>query len=742
MKNPKIIMIASLFFLSLLFSCGKSTHTESNEPKIVYYNWDCLETLHDIHTLTCLPEMQFLQHELQAYQIEDFMLYRGGLVEVQYDEERPVSIDIRYKNKNQDSTFVYFTKYFKNKYTRMAISYEQDTAKLAMSYHGQPVPFHLDQLYFTSHISYHFDDSKKVKQIKFYFLETGYESAVVNVTHDPQRKTIAYRTTTGLNLSSKVGIHKIAYKYDSQGNMIEKAFFNINDEPMFLRDFHYSVVRWKYDGHGNRVEEAYFGTKGEPVFCRLTESKRYAMIKWKYDKRNNSIEESYFDINGRPINHSNSRREKYTIVRSKYNDKNLLAEKAYFNGQGLPASNHGAATITINYDSMKNPIETLFFDENGNPISANIEPMDLFRLIKPSPFHVLNNLLGVVFWGTPIIKIDFDNYGNPVQMNFIESNNTGIEVTQDSGKKVEIEYDLKGNITKLSISNYVWLIQYDEYDRPVIYDDGISNSKLIEIYQYDKNGNISVISFVDLNNQLTDVSTFHTEIVEELFDEYPGAFEYGATIKLEYDSYNLLNEMSYFDANQYPVESGFFDFRGYSHIARWHYDIKGNVTERSFYDNENKLFLPKDSYSIMGYKHQWAKKVMKYDELGNDKIEEHYIDVNNEPFIPLAQAGYIRKFKYDGRGNEIKWEDYGLDGQPTSGNFYNAGEAYLYDENSCLFEEWHIDTEGKLVNQNIEEDNKTYPDVAKIKYVRDLYCNELEKILVGKNGSIIAKFKK
>lgn len=88
------------------------------------------------------------------------------------------------------------------------------------------------------------------------------------------------------------------YKFDDNGNAIERAYFNQKDEPMVVKGSAH-IIRRKFDAMGNTTEEAYFNTKDQPMLVDGVH-----MIKYSYSSNGNLTVESNFGTKQQPVNNS------------------------------------------------------------------------------------------------------------------------------------------------------------------------------------------------------------------------------------------------------------------------------------------------------------------------------------------------------------------------------------------------------------------------------------------------------
>ena len=164
----------------------------------------------------------------------------------------------------------------------------------------------------------------------------------------------------------KVGYASVSKFYDSNGRVIEEAYFDRKNQPTLNRENACARIAVKYDERGNMIE----------VICSDEDGKQKrgiagnARLTAKYDERGNRIEEAYFDEKGEPVRHN---KKGFARTTAKYDKHGNQVEEAYFDEESNPTLNkNGYARVTVEYDEQGKAIAMAYYDVNGQRIEGNV----------------------------------------------------------------------------------------------------------------------------------------------------------------------------------------------------------------------------------------------------------------------------------------------------------------------------------------------------------------------------------
>jgi hypothetical protein len=117
-------------------------------------------------------------------------------------------------------------------------------------------------------------------------------------------------------------------------------------------------VAVKYNEQGNIIEKSYFDKNGKTT----VHEEGYAKIKLQYDKQGNVSEVAYFDMAGNPYTHEDG----YAKVTMEYDNQRNVNLLAYFAADGAPCLNkENIAKAIRKYDERGNILDEVFFGIKG-----------------------------------------------------------------------------------------------------------------------------------------------------------------------------------------------------------------------------------------------------------------------------------------------------------------------------------------------------------------------------------------
>ena len=112
--------------------------------------------------------------------------------------------------------------------------------------------------------------------------------------------------------------------YDSHGNCLSRAYFNVSDKPMANSDGYHKET-YKFNNDNNCTEHAYFGTDGKPMLYYSIHRETYA-----YDTNGNQVLMELYGISGNKVNCDAGWHKRTTA----YNEDNQPTVRKYYNAAG------------------------------------------------------------------------------------------------------------------------------------------------------------------------------------------------------------------------------------------------------------------------------------------------------------------------------------------------------------------------------------------------------------------------
>lgn len=112
--------------------------------------------------------------------------------------------------------------------------------------------------------------------------------------------------------------------YDSHGNCLSRAYFNVSDKPMANSDGYHKET-YKFNNDNNCTEHAYFGTNGKPMLYYSIHRETYA-----YDTNGNQVLMELYGISGNKVNCDAGWHKRTTA----YNEDNQPTVRKYYNAAG------------------------------------------------------------------------------------------------------------------------------------------------------------------------------------------------------------------------------------------------------------------------------------------------------------------------------------------------------------------------------------------------------------------------
>lgn len=429
----------------------------------------------------------------------------------------------------------------------------------------------------------------------------GWESKFDATRHEIER---TYFDASGAPTLTS-GYARITFRYDQQGNLAEKCFFDVAGKMAAMEDGT-TRIQYEYDRSGRETKRKYH--------CELQPNKRsFSTAVWTFDERGNVISKAYLDEREIPtVDEQNIHRYEY-----EYRDDGRTVKQSFFDTQGAPTlSAEGLHGWTSQYDERNNEVKRSFFDVERKPTllknmyaSWTSRYNQLGKLIERAYFGLNGEIAGLsdgiirqvyeyddagrLSKRTDYYKQQanedghqgetwtFDEQGNTTSITFLDAE--GKLMLSSSGvARISLERDSKGRIVRRRF--------FDRDMKPTLSVEEIAGWKSI----YDARGNEIGRWFMGMDDKPT--------LIKD------SAF---ASWSADYNDKGRKIAAKYFDAAGIPAEgpdgsSGYrhtigpdgrleqttYEYQGGANTkgfakANWQYDEAEKVTGISFLDAEN-----------------------------------------------------------------------------------------------------------------------------------------------------------
>ena len=430
---------------------------------------------------------------------------------------------------------------------------------------------------------------------------------------------------------------------NAKGELFQSMFDNsLNNGKSKISKY---ILEYDDDGYLVKVEYAGFGNVRVPDAQGIF-GKRYVL-----DDEGRVIEEHYLGKDGKP----KATKIGLGIKKFTYDDDDNVAKIQYLTTDGKPSS-----------DGNNCPVVLLTYDEYGNRTSEKYTDIDGQAVVRKD-----NSTAGTLY--------EYNEDGTCRKMQFIGIDGSLTYVNGASG--YVNEYDDNGYLTSVMYIDAKGNVAYnnDKFNNEGN-EEPISYSKLV--FVNDAKGNITDLKLLDASGKLIETAlyahkTCTYDSLGNLLSEYyldkqgkvyaPAKFGY-AGFEVEYNAQGRLKKFTYMGAKHERIMRKDLLFCYYTQ----EYDVRGNCTKLSFFDDKDKPAMSCYGYATVCY---------EYDENGNETAR-YFLDANGKP---CAAAGFCARveYGYDDQGNRIT-ERY----KNAAGKLMSvAGVAYY---------EWEYDGRGNI----------------------------------------------
>jgi len=346
-------------------------------------------------------------------------------------------------------------------------------------------------------IKYEYDGFDNVTKTSHYgidgqpvIIDAGYFSMTSKYDENGRLLEKAYWNTDTTPVEDSTGVARYQYVYWSDSLDYEKRmFYGKNDQLKADSYFKVAIMQFAYDSVGNLVEDRYFGPDEQPT---IREDRGAAIVRFKYDGKRQLVEQSYYDINDRLVNRIDLG---YAILKQKYNDCGFLVEMDYFDEDRQLVG-----------DSLGNAIYKYAYDDYG-------------RVIRQEGYDI-HSQLHEDSAGFAIYEYEWDENGNRTKYatygadGKLKGNDLGIAVFENSfgeDERVRTVSWRNSNDQRLSFGRVNSMtFTYDSLDNVIRLENRnksgalTTDSIFVAVYEfeYDSAGNQIAVLHKDVNNRL------------------------------------------------------------------------------------------------------------------------------------------------------------------------------------------------------------------------------------------------
>lgn len=199
-----------------------------------------------------------------------------------------------------------------------------------------------------------------------------------------KRGNILTLTHYGLDKELAEGRLYTTYKYDSNDNETEVAFFGRDKKPDTNGYGIHKIVR-QFNNMNLMTEERYFGKENTPTVG----SEGYSTVRYKYNEKGWNTEAAFYGIDG---NLTEKKGERYAIHRDEFNINGRKVRRLFYNTSDRlcdPAV-HAPEEI-YQYDNWGNVNYTAYSDGDGNLIISPLQGWAIERAVYDIGGRLLEN---------------------------------------------------------------------------------------------------------------------------------------------------------------------------------------------------------------------------------------------------------------------------------------------------------------------------------------------------------------
>lgn len=519
----------------------------------------------------------------------------------------------------------------------------------------------------------------------------------VNYTRDEKGRPIEIRYIgiDGEPQSTKWGLGITKYIYDDKDNFIKSEYLTVDGLPSKDVKEGIPVCVNEYDDYGNCTYILHQDVDGNLVYHG---SLKVAGEHRIYDDRGFLVKEEFIDVDRNPMFMMDYG---IAIIQFGYDEHGYKNSMSVYAPDGTPVeSNSGYSTLTYINDENGNNLEYWTYGINGELTEGE----NGYAGMKFEYDPVGNMIKQVTYGADKEVCLSDGTAGAIFEYNdknlVIKQTNLGLDLQpapdNDGIVKMIVEYDKRGNMTKLSYYNTdesnllmangfagkSWA--YDEHENIVeenFFDD---KGNLVSspqdgyakvTYGYDENGNQNRIRYYNAAGDLTLVNGVAGNDMKldrrgNILEDLPlGTDEKQAPSKLKqvlkYDEYDNVVESSLYGKDGKPA-ANYQDVHKY----QYKYNSRNQEIENARYDTNGNLTAGSDD--------GWAISRTEYDDRGN-RVKLSYFGADKMP-CKCDEGWSSATYEYDSFGNVTRQSFFGTDGKPTPSDKFPPVGIAKYDK--------------------------------------------------------------
>lgn len=518
-------------------------------------------------------------------------------------------------------------------------------------------------------IAFQYDENGYETKRTFYDLNgeictSSFGFASMSCINDDRGNTLEmwnYDIDGNLTLNSD-GHAGYKYSYDEKGNIIQYVQFGIDGQPNVGQDGTAGYIA-EYNDIGLNTKYICIDKDLKPTFS----SNGIAIIKYEYDQRGNNIKTMYYDLAESTLAISNEDIAGYISV---YDDNGNETERVFINDKNEACQiKYGYSSIKWVYDEQGNLLKYRYYDLDGVPVvydgyaGYDFAYDERGNIIEETPVGIDGRLAN----GYLTARYKYDSFDNITEYALFEQNGKAA-LNSYNYHKYECKYNDRNQVTETryygtdgaltEFSDDTYAIERNEYDskgnrikceffdtneKPIKCNEGWASST----YEYDGMGRIIRQLFYDTSGKPTDPD----EMVPEGI--------------CKYDERGNMIFLAAADGNGNYITN---PSEGWS-IAKFAYDEKGNITETSYFGEDEEPVLCNYGYHI---------KRVTYTASGKEETAS-FFGKNGEP--RNNSEGYQNeKNTYDDKDRPIEWRCFNSNGIPVNCNDGFHKTSIEYDE--------------------------------------------------------------
>lgn len=529
------------------------------------------------------------------------------------------------------------------------------------------------------------------------------------------------KLTTHADIEHKVTRYSwVKYYYSSNGKIDYKEIYSQDSVLLYQMDYSENLrtVIFRRNDQFHTEMDLQAHTTNYTTSSNIFESSRISRYLLTYDEKGWLVEKLFAGFQ----NMKRCDADRIYGIRYVNDEKGRVLEEQFIGIDGnIKGNNIGLAIRKNTYDNNDDWTSVTYLNaernqsHDGNNCSVVKLEYDKWGNRIRETYHLLND--------EPALRSDMECFG----LAYVFENGQRVKQTllgnkfQPSTNKygyvsIIIQYDKNG---------YIESMQYvDENDSPVMYSSSENSIYYSSVkYENDSHGNALKMTFYDKQGELYEMDGYSTLKIEYNDKYKPTRVSYfnPQDEPVLWHAYYHVREMVY-DSLQQQIAERYYDEqgnltdceKGYAQI-QWTFDVHGACTQIAFYDAQSKPVMRDERYAFNEFQYDeqgnmtWSRYFSTQHKscmtsYGYSAQEYQYDPITNNEIVRInydSKGDIIEKniYEYDSRGNQTKSYTVNAEGKLLKGNtVYNAE----YDNLNRIIREWHTDLNGKRCNISTE----------------------------------------